>query len=711
MDDIGKCPVMHGSVTTNSGVSTTNRDWWPNQLNLSILHQNDKRSNPMSLDFDYREEFKKLDYQALKKDLHDLMTDSQEWWPADYGHYGPFFIRMTWHAAGTYRTSDGRGGGGTGDQRFAPLNSWPDNGNLDKARRLLWPIKQKYGNKISWADLFILTGNVAIESMGGKTFGFSGGRADIWSPPEDIYWGQENEWLENKRYTGDRELEMPLGAVQMGLIYVNPQGPDGNPDPLASARDIRETFARMAMNDEETVALTAGGHTFGKAHGASDPDKYVGAEPEGAPIEQMGFGWQNSYGTGFGSDTITSGIEGAWTANPTKWDNGYFDLLFGYEWELVKSPAGAFQWHPINPKEEDMAPDAHDGSKKVTTMMTTADMAMREDPAYKVISKRFHENPDQFQDAFARAWFKLLHRDMGPKTRYLGPEVPEEELIWQDPVPVGNKSYDISAVKSLISDSGLSTKQMVETAWASASTFRGTDMRGGANGARIRLEPQRSWEVNKPNELSKVLDVYTSISEKTGASIADVIVLAGNVGIEKASGQSLDFTPGRGDATQEKTDVDSFAVLEPIVDGFRNYQKEDYGISPEEMLLDKAQIMGLTAPEMTVLIGGLRSLGISADGHGVFSKDTSKLSNDYFVNLLDMGIEWKPINSNTYQGVSRSTSEKVNTATRVDLAFGSNSQLRAISEVYACSDSHEKFINDFIVAWNKVMNMDRFDLL
>ena len=711
MDDIGKCPVMHGSVTTNSGVSTTNRDWWPNQLNLSILHQNDKRSNPMSLDFDYREEFKKLDYQALKKDLHDLMTDSQEWWPADYGHYGPFFIRMTWHAAGTYRTSDGRGGGGTGDQRFAPLNSWPDNGNLDKARRLLWPIKQKYGNKISWADLFILTGNVAIESMGGKTFGFSGGRADIWSPPEDIYWGQENEWLENKRYTGDRELEMPLGAVQMGLIYVNPQGPDGNPDPLASARDIRETFARMAMNDEETVALTAGGHTFGKAHGASDPDKYVGAEPEGAPIEQMGFGWQNSYGTGFGSDTITSGIEGAWTANPTKWDNGYFDLLFGYEWELVKSTAGAFQWHPINPKEEDMAPDAHDGSKKVTTMMTTADMAMREDPAYKVISKRFHENPDQFQDAFARAWFKLLHRDMGPKTRYLGPEVPEEELIWQDPVPAGNKNYDIKSVKSLILDSGLSTKQMVETAWASASTYRGTDMRGGANGARIRLEPQRNWEVNKPNELSKVLDVYTSISEKTGASIADVIVLAGNVGIEKASGQSLDFTPGRGDATQEKTDVDSFAVLEPVVDGFRNYQKEDYGISPEEMLLDKAQIMGLTAPEMTVLIGGLRSLGISADGHGVFSKDTSKLSNDYFVNLLDMGIEWKPINSNTYQGVSRSTSEKVNTATRVDLAFGSNSQLRAISEVYACSDSHEKFISDFIAAWNKVMNMDRFDLL
>ncbi len=711
MDDIGKCPVMHGSATTNSGVSTSNRDWWPNQLNLSILHQNDKRSNPMSLDFDYREEFKKLDYQALKKDLNDLMTDSQEWWPADYGHYGPFFIRMTWHAAGTYRTSDGRGGGGTGDQRFAPLNSWPDNGNLDKARRLLWPIKQKYGNKISWADLFILTGNVAIESMGGKTFGFSGGRADIWSPPEDIYWGQENEWLENKRYSGDRELEMPLGAVQMGLIYVNPQGPDGNPDPLKSARDIRETFARMAMNDEETVALTAGGHTFGKAHGASDPDKYVGAEPEGAPIEQMGFGWQNSFGSGVGRDTITSGIEGAWTANPTQWDNGYFDLLLGYEWKLVKSPAGAYQWHPINPKQEDLAPDAQDGSIKVTTMMTTADMAMREDPSYKVISKRFHENPDQFQDAFARAWFKLLHRDMGPKTRYLGPEVPEEELIWQDPVPAGDKNYDIEAVKALISASGLSTKEMVETAWASASTYRGTDMRGGANGARIRLEPQKSWEVNKPNELSKILDIYSGISDKTGASIADIIVLAGNVGIEKASGQSLEFIPGRGDAIQENTDVDSFAVLEPVVDGFRNFQKEDYGVSPEEMLLDRAQIMGLTAPEMTVLIGGMRSLGITTNGQGVFSEPTGKLSNDFFLKLLDMGIEWKPVNSNTYQGVNRSTGEKISSATRVDLAFGSNSQLRAIAEVYACSDSNDKFIRDFISAWNKVMNSDRFDLI
>ena len=711
MDDIGKCPVMHGSATTNSGISTSNRDWWPNQLNLNILHQGDKRSNPMGLDFDYREEFKKLDYQSLKNDLNALMTDTKDWWPADYGHYGPFFIRMTWHAAGTYRTSDGRGGGGTGDQRFAPLNSWPDNGNLDKARRLLWPIKQKYGNKISWADLFILTGNVAIESMGGKTFGFSGGRADIWSPPEDIYWGKENEWLENKRYSGDRELEMPLGAVQMGLIYVNPQGPDGNPDPLASARDIRETFARMAMNDEETVALTAGGHTFGKAHGASDPDKYVGAEPEGAPIEQMGLGWQNSYGSGVGRDTITSGIEGAWTANPTKWDNGYFDLLLGYEWELVKSPAGAHQWHPINPKDEDLAPDAQDGSIKVTTMMTTADMAMREDPSYKVISKRFHENPDQFQDAFARAWFKLLHRDMGPKTRYLGPEVPKEELIWQDPVPTGNKDYDVKQVKSLISSSGLSTQQMVETAWASASTYRGTDMRGGANGARIRLEPQKNWEVNKPSELSKILDIYSDISEKTNASIADIIVLAGNIGIEEATGKSLEFIPGRGDATQEKTDVASFEVLEPVVDGFRNFQKQDYGVSPEEMLLDKAQIMGLTAPEMTVLIGGMRSLGISSNGCGIFTEPSGKLTNDFFVKLLDMGIEWKPAGKNSYDGFDRASSKKISSASRVDLAFGSNSQLRAIAEVYACSDSKNKFINDFVAAWNKVMNLDRFDLI
>ena len=711
MDDISKCPVMHGSATTNSGISTSNKDWWPNQLNLNILHQHDKRSNPMGLDFDYREEFKKLDYKALKKDLNDLMTDTQDWWPADYGHYGPFFIRMTWHAAGTYRTSDGRGGGGTGDQRFAPLNSWPDNGNLDKARRLLWPVKQKYGNKISWADLFILTGNVAIESMGGKTFGFSGGRPDIWSPPEDIYWGKENEWLENKRYSGDRELEMPLGAVQMGLIYVNPQGPDGNPDPLASAKDIRETFARMAMNDEETVALTAGGHTFGKAHGASDPDVYVGAEPEGAAIEEMGLGWKNTYASGKGRDTITSGIEGAWTANPTKWDNGYFDLLLGYEWELVKSPAGAHQWHAINPKQEDLAPDAQDGSIKVPTMMTTADMAMREDPAYKVISKRFHENPDQFQDAFARAWFKLLHRDMGPKTRYLGPEVPEEELIWQDPIPAGSDNYDIESVKTLIKNSDLTVQEMVETAWASASTFRSTDMRGGANGSRIRLEPQKNWEVNKPNQLSKVLNILEGIALEAGASIADVIVLAGNVGIEQASGKTLEFTPGRGDATQENTDEESFAVLEPFVDGFRNFQKKDYGIKPEEMMLDKAQIMGLTAPEMTVLLGGMRSLGISSDGHGIFTEPSGKLTNDFFVKLLDMGVEWKPTGSNVYEATDRSTSQKVRTATRVDLAFGSNSQLRAITEVYASNDSQNKFVEDFIASWNKVMNLDRFDLI
>ena len=711
MDDISKCPVMHGSATTNSGISTSNKDWWPNQLNLNILHQHDKRSNPMGLDFDYREEFKKLDYKALKKDLNDLMTDSQDWWPADYGHYGPFFIRMTWHAAGTYRTSDGRGGGGTGDQRFAPLNSWPDNGNLDKARRLLWPVKQKYGNKISWADLFILTGNVAIESMGGKTFGFSGGRPDIWSPPEDIYWGKENEWLENKRYTGDRELEMPLGAVQMGLIYVNPQGPDGNPDPLASAKDIRETFARMAMNDEETVALTAGGHTFGKAHGASDPDVYVGPEPEGAAIEEMGLGWKNTYASGKGRDTITSGIEGAWTANPTKWDNGYFDLLLGYEWELVKSPAGAHQWHAINPKQEDLAPDAQDESIKVPTMMTTADMAMREDPAYKVISKRFHENPDQFQDAFARAWFKLLHRDMGPKTRYLGPEVPEEELIWQDPIPAGSDNYNIESVKTLIKNSDLTVQEMVETAWASASTFRSTDMRGGANGSRIRLEPQKNWEVNKPNQLTKVLNILEGIALKAGASVADVIVLAGNVGIEQASGKTIEFTPGRGDATQENTDEESFAVLEPFVDGFRNFQKKDYGIKPEEMMLDKAQIMGLTAPEMTVLLGGMRSLGISSDGHGIFTEPSGKLTNDFFVKLLDMGVEWKPTGSNVYEATDRSTSQKVRTATRVDLAFGSNSQLRAITEVYASNDSQNKFVEDFIASWNKVMNLDRFDLI
>ena len=704
-----KCPVSHGSNSQHTLGSMSNNQWWPDALDLSILHQHDKKSNPMDEDFNYREEFKKIDYDALKQDLKDLMTDSQDWWPADYGHYGPFFIRMTWHAAGTYRTADGRGGGGTGNQRFAPLNSWPDNGNLDKARRLLWPVKQKYGNQISWADLLILAGNVAIESMGGKTFGFSGGRPDIWAPEEDIFWGKENEWLANNRYTGDRKLDKPLGAVQMGLIYVNPQGPDGNPDPLASAKDIRETFSRMAMNDEETVALTAGGHTFGKAHGAGSED-LVGVEPEGAPLEQMGFGWKSDHGSGQGRDSITSGIEGPWTANPTQWDNGYFDLLFGYEWELVKSPAGANQWHPINPKEEDLAPDPEDSSVKVTTMMTTADMAMREDPIYNKISKRFHENPDEFADAFARAWFKLLHRDMGPKTRYMGPESPDEELIWQDPVPAGNSDYDVETVKTKISESGLSIRELVETAWSSASTFRGSDLRGGANGARICLEPQKNWEANKPEQLSRVLTVLEDIAKDTGASVADVIVLAGNVGIEKASGTNVPFNPGRGDTTQEKTDVDSFAVLEPFSDGFRNYHNSDLEVTPEQMLLDKAQLLGLTAPEMTVLVGGMRSLGVSHDGHGVFTDDPNKLSNDFFVTLLDMSVEWKPKGKNLYEATDRSTGEVVRTATRADLVFGSNSQLRALAEVYACDDSQSKFVNDFVSAWNKVMNLDRFDL-
>jgi len=709
MEENGKCPVSHGSNSQHSLGSMSNNQWWPDQLNLSILHQHDNKSNPMDKDFDYREEFKKLDYDALKKDLNDLMTDSQAWWPADYGHYGPLFIRMTWHVAGTYRTADGRGGGGTGNQRFAPLNSWPDNGNLDKARRLLWPIKQKYGNKISWADLLILTGNVAIESMGGKTFGFGGGRPDIWAPEEDIFWGKENEWLGNNRYTSERDLDQPLGAVQMGLIYVNPQGPDGNPDPLASAKDIRETFSRMAMNDEETVALTAGGHTFGKAHGAGSED-LVGVEPEGAPIEQMGLGWKNAHGSGQGRDSITSGIEGAWTANPTQWDNGYFDLLLEYEWELVKSPAGAHQWHAVNPKEEDLAPDAEDASVRVPTMMTTADMAMREDPIYKEISKRFHENPDQFADAFARAWFKLLHRDMGPRTRYMGPEVPEENLIWQDTVPSGNTDYDVDAVKARITESGLTVQEMVETAWASASTFRGSDIRGGANGARIRLAPQKDWEANKPEQLARVLGVLEGIAADTGASVADVIVLAGNVGIEQASGASIPFTPGRGDAEQEQTDVESFAVLEPFSDGFRNYHNKELKVTPEQMLLDKAQLLGLTAPEMTVLVGGMRALGVSADSHGVFTDTPGKLTNDFFVNLLDMRVEWKPTGSNSYEATDRSTGEKVRTATRVDLAFGSNSQLRALAEVYACEDSQQKFVSDFVDAWNKVMNLDRFDL-
>ncbi|MGB1046149.1 MAG: catalase/peroxidase HPI, partial [Candidatus Puniceispirillaceae bacterium] len=609
---------------------------------------------------------------------------------------------------GTYRTADGRGGGGTGAQRFAPLNSWPDNGNLDKARRLLWPIKKKYGQNISWADLLILAGNVAIESMGGKTFGFSGGRADIWAPEEDIYWGAEGEWLGNKRYSGERDLQHPLAAVQMGLIYVNPEGPDGNPDPLASAHDVRETFARMAMNDEETVALVAGGHTFGKAHGAGDA-ALVGAEPEGADIENMGLGWISSYGSGKGRDTITSGIEGAWTANPTQWDNGYFDLLFGYEWKLVKSPAGAHIWHAIDPKPEDLAPDAEDASVRVPTMMTTADMAMREDPAYRKISKRFHENPEEFADAFARAWFKLLHRDMGPRSRYIGPESPAEELIWQDPVPAGNSSYDVDAVKAAIAASGLTIQEMVETAWASASTYRGSDMRGGANGARIRLAPQKDWQANKPEQLQRVLAVLEPIAAAAGASVADVIVLAGNVGVEKASGLTLPFTPGRGDASQEQTDVDSFAVLEPIADGFRNFQKTDYSVSPEEMLLDKAQLLGLTAPEMTALVGGMRSLGISTNGHGVFSDTTDKLSNAFFVTLLDMGVEWKATGSNSYEAVDRNSGKPVRTATRVDLAFGSNSQLRALAEVYASDDAEDLFRRDFAAAWTKVMNNDRFD--
>ena len=704
-DSESKCPVMHGALTTNSSSGTSNQDWWPNQLNLAILHQHDKKTDPMSEGFDYREEFKKLDYDALKKDLNDLMTDSQDWWPADYGHYGPFFIRMTWHAAGTYRTGDGRGGGGTGNQRFAPLNSWPDNGNLDKARRLLWPIKQKYGNKISWADLLILAGNVAIESMGGKTFGFGGGRPDIWAPEEDIDWGAEKEWLANERYSGERDLANPLGAVQMGLIYVNPQGPDGDPDPVASGKDVRETFRRMAMNDEETVALVAGGHTFGKGHGAGAED-YVQAEPEGAPLENMGFGWQSSHASGMGSDAITSGFEGAWTANPTQWDNGYFDILFGYEWEKVETPAGKIVWHAIDQEEDDKAPDAENSSVRVPTMMTTADMSMREDPAYREISKRFHENPEEFADAFARAWFKLLHRDMGPRSRYLGPEVPDEELIWQDPVPNGKSDYDVSAVKSKISESGLSVQDMVETAWASASTFRGSDLRGGANGARIRLTPQKDWEANKPEQLSRVLEVLEAIASDSGASIADVIVLAGNVGIEQASGAEVPFTAGRGDASEEQTDTESFEALEPIADGFRNFQKEGSSVPAEEMLLDKAQLLGLTAPEMTVLVGGMRALGISSDNHGVFTETPGKLTNDFFVNLLDMGVEWNPTGSNSYEATDRTTGEKVRTATRVDLAFGSNSQLRAIAEVYGSDDSKDKFVSDFIAAWTKVMNSD-----
>jgi len=706
-DLTGKCPVMHGAATTGI-TGTTNSDWWPNQLNLNILRQHDRKSNPLGDDFDYRDEFLRLDYKSLKDDLNALMTDSQSWWPADYGHYGPFFIRMTWHAAGTYRTGDGRGGGGTGAQRFAPLNSWPDNGNLDKARRLLWPIKQKYGNQISWADLLILAGNVAIESMGGKTFGFAGGRPDIWHPEEDIYWGAENEWLGDKRYESTRQsLENPLAAVQMGLIYVNPEGPNGNPDPLLSAQDVRETFGRMAMNDEETVALVAGGHTFGKAHGAGNPE-LVGTEPEGAPIEEMGFGWSNAHGSGHGVDATTSGIEGPWTANPTVWDNGYFDLLFKYEWQLTKSPAGANIWHPVDLDEADMAPEVDGSGKKVSPMMTTADMAMITDPDYRKISKRFHEDPNEFSDAFARAWFKLLHRDMGPKSRYLGPEIPDEDLIWQDPIPEGNANFDINALKSDISKSSLSVTEMIETAWASASTFRGSDLRGGANGARIRLAPQKDWEANKPKQLKAVLDVLEPLAAKHEASLADTIVLAGCVAIEKVSGREVPFNPGRGDATQEQTDIESFAVLEPLADGFRNYQKADFTVSPEEMMLDKAQLLNLTAAEMTVLLGGLRSLGVSASEHGLWNQKV-ELSNSWFNTLLDMSVKWSETGINSYEATDRASGKVTRTASRCDLVFGSNSQLRAIVEVYAQNDNSDKFISDFISSWVKVMNADRFD--
>ncbi|MBD7936404.1 catalase/peroxidase HPI [Cytobacillus sp. Sa5YUA1] len=717
----GGCPFHHGSVTKQQSEATTNKDWWPNQLNLNILHQHDKKSNPMGEDFDYTEEFTKLDYYALKQDLHKLMTDSQDWWPADFGHYGPQFIRMAWHSAGTYRTGDGRGGGGTGSQRFAPLNSWADNANIDKSRRLLWPIKQKYGNKISWADLILLAGNVAIESMGGKTFGFGGGRADIWHPEEDVYWGNEKEMLGDNRYSGDRELENPLAAVQMGLIYVNPEGPNGKPDPLASGKDIRETFARMGMNDEETVALVAGGHTFGKAHGAGDAAQ-VGPEPEAAPIEAQGLGWISSHGSGKGRDTITSGIEGAWTANPTQWDNGFFEQLFGYEWELTKSPAGAYQWQAVGQDEAHMAPDAEDSSVRVKTMMTTADMALRMDPAYEKISRRFYENPEEFADAFARAWFKLLHRDMGPRDRYLGPEVPEEELVWQDPIP--KVDYDltdaeVSELKAKILDTGLSISELVTTAWASASTFRGSDNRGGANGARIRFAPQKNWEVNQPEQLSKVLHTLEGLQAGLDkkVSLADLIVLGGSAALEQAAKNAgfdvtVPFSAGRGDATEEQTDVENFEVLEPIADGFRNYQKQEYSVSSEELLVDKAQLLNLTAPEMTVLVGGMRVLGTNHGGtnHGVFTENVGTLSNDFFTNLLDMSVEWKPVQGGIFEGRNRQTGEVVRTASRVDLVFGSNSVLRSIAEVYAQEDNKEKFVNDFISAWVKVMNADRFDL-
>ena len=727
----GKCPFSSGAPKQSAGSGTRNNDWWPNQLKLNILRQNSNLSNPMGDQFNYAEEFKSLDLAALKKDIFALMTDSQDWWPADYGHYGPFFIRMAWHSAGTYRIADGRGGAGFGTQRFAPLNSWPDNVNLDKARLLLWPIKKKYGKKISWADLMILTGNCAIESMGLPTFGFAGGRADVWEPAEDIYWGSEGKWLDDNRYTGDRELENPLAAVQMGLIYVNPEGPNGNPDPLASARDIRETFARMAMNDEETVALIAGGHTFGKTHGAADPNEYVGPEPAAATIEEQGLGWKNNFGSGNGEHTISSGLEGAWTTTPTKWSNNYFENLFGFEWELTKSPAGAHQWQPKNGAGAGTVPDAHNPAKSHAPFMLTSDIALREDPIYGPISKHFLENPAVFADAFARAWFKLTHRDMGPIARYLGPEVPTEELIWQDPVPAVTykeiDANDIAALKVKIIDLGLSVSQLVGTAWASASTFRGSDKRGGANGARIRLAPQKDWNVNNPTQLKNVLgqlegiqsDFNNAQSDEKQVSLADLIVLAGCAGVEKAAANAghtvtVPFTPGRTDASQEQTDVESFAVLEPEADGFRNYMKAKYVTSAEEMLVDKAQLLTLTVPEMTVLIGGLRVLNTNFDHskNGVFTDRPEVLTNDFFLNLLDFGTTWKAVSDSqdVFDGLDRKTGALKWTGSRVDLIFGSNSELRAIAEVYGCEDSQEKFVTDFVKAWDKVMSLDRFDL-
>ncbi|EGR3962886.1 catalase/peroxidase HPI [Vibrio cholerae] len=715
----GQCPVMHGGLTS---ASMSNMDWWPKALNLDILHQHDSKTNPLGADFNYREELKKLDVEALKRDLKALMTNSQEWWPADWGHYGGLMIRMAWHSAGTYRIADGRGGGGTGNQRFAPLNSWPDNANLDKARRLLWPIKQKYGNKISWADLMILAGNMAYESMGLKTFGFAFGREDIWHPEKDIYWGSEKEWLaksggENSRYSGQRDLENPLAAVMMGLIYVNPEGVDGNPDPLKTAQDMRVTFARMAMNDEETVALTAGGHTVGKAHGNGKASN-LGPDPEGAELHEQGLGWNNHTSRGIGRNTVTSGIEGAWTTHPTRWDNEYFYLLLSYEWQLTKSPAGAWQWEPINIKEEDKPVDVEDPSIRYNPMMTDADMALKIDPEYRKISERFYKDPAYFSEVFARAWFKLTHRDMGPKARYFGPDVPAEDLIWQDPVPAGRKDYDVNAVKAKIAASGLSISEMVSTAWDSARTFRGSDKRGGANGARIRLAPQKDWEGNEPARLGKVLAVLEKIAAESGISIADTIVLAGNVGIEQAAkaagvNMTVPFAPGRGDATIEQTDVESFEVLEPLADGFRNWQKKHYVVTPEEMLLDKAQLLRLTAPEMTVLIGGMRVLGTNYGGsqHGVFTDRVGALTNDFFVNLTDMSYTWKPTGRNSYEIVERNSGKVKWTATRVDLVFGSNSILRAYAEVYAQDDNKEKFVKDFVAAWTKVMNADRFDLV